>query len=378
MSEYSYWELKAFFNDVDHVVIGSGIVGLNAAMQLKKKQPHAKVLVIERGSLPSGASSKNAGFACFGSCSELLDDLNKMSEDHVFALVEKRYKGLMRLRKIHGDKAIGFKNWGGYELFSEDGLFQTCLEKLDYLNKQVGSITGHDKTYKVADKKLRKFEFGKTDHLLENRFEGQIDTGLLVLSLLRHAQKKQVMVLNGLTVTEFNDTGSGVEITLQNGLTFSCKNLIVCTNGFASKLLPDLDVKPARAQVLITEPVADLPFKGTFHFDRGFYYFRNIDGRVLFGGGRNLDIPGETTTEFGITGQIQGSLESLLREVILPGKEFKIAQRWSGIMGVGLEKTTIIRKISPNIFCGVRMGGMGVAIGTLVGEEVADLVLENS
>jgi glycine/D-amino acid oxidase-like deaminating enzyme len=49
-------------------------------------------------------------------------------------------------------------------------------------------------------------------------------------------------------------------------------------------------LKPARAQVLITKPIDSLKIKGTFHMDRGYYYFRNIDNRVLIGGGRNLDL----------------------------------------------------------------------------------------
>jgi hypothetical protein len=34
--------------------------------------------------LPHGASTKNAGFACFGSISEIIDDLKSHSEEEVF------------------------------------------------------------------------------------------------------------------------------------------------------------------------------------------------------------------------------------------------------------------------------------------------------
>ena len=74
--KYSYWELREWFSDIDFTVFGSGIVGLNCAMELKKKHPKARVLLLEKGMLPQGASTKNAGFACFGSLSELIDDLN--------------------------------------------------------------------------------------------------------------------------------------------------------------------------------------------------------------------------------------------------------------------------------------------------------------
>ena len=108
--------------------------------------------------------------------------------------------------------------------------------------------------------------------------------------------------------------------------------------------------------------------------DKGYYYFRNIDNRILFGGGRNLDFNGETTTDFGNTNLIQNELERLLKEVILPNHNFEIEHRWSGIMGMGSTKNPIVKQLSNHVYCGVRLGGMGIAIGSLVGKELADLV----
>jgi len=45
-------------------------------------------------------------------------------------------------------------------------------------------------------------------------------------------------------------------------------------------------------------------------------------------------------------------------------------------MGVGTEKKPIIKHYSPNVVCAVRMGGMGVAIGSLVGKEAAKLIAD--
>ena len=71
---------------------------------------------------------------------------------------------------------------------------------------------------------------------------------------------------------------------------------------------------------------------------------------------------------------VQSKLEQLLREVILPQTDFEIEQRWSGIMGIGNKKTTITKQLSNNVYCGVRLGGMGVAIGTNIGAELANLI----
>ena len=64
----------------------------------------------------------------------------------------------------------------------------------------------------------------------------------------------------------------------------------------------------------------------------------------------------------------------MLHEIILPNTDFKIAHRWSGIMGLGAHKKPIVKQLSNHIYCGVRLGGMGVAIGSLIGQELADLV----
>jgi hypothetical protein len=43
-------------------------------------------------------------------------------------------------------------------------------------------------------------------------------------------------------------------------------------------------------------------------------------------------------------------------------------------MGIGAAKKPLVEKVSDNIALAVRMGGMGIAIGSLIGEEGADLL----
>jgi glycine/D-amino acid oxidase-like deaminating enzyme len=63
----------------------------------------------------------------------------------------------------------------------------------------------------------------------------------------------------------------------------------------------------------------------------------------------------------------------MLEEIIIPGKKFEVEYQWAGIMGVGENKSPIIRKQSEHVAFGVRMGGMGVAIGSLVGKKLANM-----
>jgi glycine/D-amino acid oxidase-like deaminating enzyme len=379
MNNFSYWEREIYFDNIDVIIIGSGIVGLNAAMNLKQKAPKLKVMVLERGLFPDGASNRNAGFACFGSPSELLEDLKTHTEEEVFTIVDRRWEGLQKLRENLGDKNIGYEPFGGYELFNpnDEALYEDCFYQLGYLNKQLSPIIGAFTTFKVVDHKINKFGFKHTNHLIENVAEGQINTGKMMQSLLNKVLKLGIIVLNNFSVITFNDDINMVEIHSDDGIVINAKKLLIATDGYAKQLLPELDVKPARAQVLITKPIENLKIKGAYHFDKGFYYFRNVGNRILFGGGRNLNFKQEETFDMNLTAQIQDQLELLLRETILPYMHFEIDMRWSGIMGMGDKKSTILKNLSKNVFCAVISGGMGVAIGSLTGMEAADMVLES-
>ncbi|MFN2261889.1 MAG: NAD(P)/FAD-dependent oxidoreductase [Psychroflexus sp.] len=367
----SYWEQQSWFSNIDFCIIGSGIVGLNCALQLRKKHPKSKILVLEKGSLPQGASTKNAGFACFGSVSELAADLKQHSTQEVFDLVQKRHKGLQFLRQNLGDSAIDYESNGGYEVFLENdkALFEQCQSSYTDINQLLKPIFNED----VFQLQQNQFNFKQTlPQVIFNKFEGQIDTGKMMLALLQKVQQKGVLVLNSVEVLGFSAETSSVKIQLQD-FEFTTKNLLIANNAFAQQLL-NLDVKPARNQVLITKPIENLALKGTFHLDEGYYYFRNIHNRLLLGGGRHLNPNGETTTEFGLTPNIQTALEELLYQVILPDQMPEIDYRWSGILGIGSQKKPIVKAIENRVFCAVRLGGMGIAIGSQIGKDLADLV----
>jgi gamma-glutamylputrescine oxidase len=373
IDKLSYWEQKTYFSNTDFIVIGAGIVGYSTALYLREKHPNASILILERGYLPSGASSKNAGFACFGSPTELYDDLQHIPENQVWDTLEMRWNGLKRLFSIIPPEKFDYQQNGSWDLIHTDTPQEELLSAdfIRYLNQKGKEITGFDNIYSEDKIVSNQFGFNHISTSYFNRLEGQIDTSLLNQAFYQKTILENIKCLFGVNVNHFQEDANNVMLDTNIG-EIKGAHLFICTNGLATEFFPDR-VKPARAQVLITEPIPNLELKGTFHYQKGYYYFRNIDNRILLGGGRNLDFDGETTTNFGLTENIQSSLENLLYNTITPKFKPAIAHRWSGIMGVGEEKKPIVEKIGKRIAVGVRMGGMGVAIGSQVGKQLSEL-----
>ncbi|WP_035567310.1 NAD(P)/FAD-dependent oxidoreductase [Hymenobacter sp. IS2118] len=369
----SYWEHQSFFGPADVAIIGAGLVGLTAALYLKQRRPGWRVVVLERGALPSGASTKNAGFACFGSISELIEQEKRGDLE---AVVAARYAGLARLRELLGDAALDYQPVGGYELFrhEEAALAGECLEKISYFNNLLAAITGHRRTFRDASAEAGRFGFRGVGTLLKNEAEGSLDAGRMMRTLLTRTWAAEVPVLTNCAVAALETAPNGQHLLrLANGATIETSQVLLATNAFATELLPELAIVPGRGQVLVTEPLPDVRLPGTFHYDHGYAYFRQLpDHRILLGGGRNLDFGAEETTEPGLTPTVQHYLENLLHDVILPGQRLRIDYRWSGVMGFGPALAPIVDWVRPGVLAAVRCNGMGVALGAGTGWRAAE------
>jgi glycine/D-amino acid oxidase-like deaminating enzyme len=399
----SVWEQSTYFAPKDLVIVGCGFVGLWTAYEAIQKNPKLNITILERGTIPSGASTRNAGFSCFGSVSELMYDVQLMGEEAMLETVKMRYDGLQRIQKVFKASEIDYNQWGGYELFegktnnvtkgkaskvnkgAGSNLYDISKLEMDiaYLNKILAPALKTPKKngkylpiYTNVTKDIKKLGFQGIEALAYNQLEGQLNSAKLVLALQKAVQAKGVQILFNTEVKKFKSHSKGVTIHTNLEAPLESKQFLVCTNGFAKQLIPSLDVVPARGQVFVTEPIPNLKFKGCFHFDEGYYYFRNLGNRLLLGGARNADFKNEKTFSLETSSKIQHVLEAFMMQRILPKgtKKPKIELRWSGTMGMGKIKKPIIQELQPNVYCAVRMSGMGVAIAPIVAKKVVQLM----
>jgi len=364
----SFWEINSY-QSADFVIVGAGIMGCSVAVELRLKYPNAKIIVLERGTFPTGASSKNAGFMCFGSPTEILYDMNLMGEQQAVELVAQRYEGYQILHERLGNDRADVTAFGGYELILQKQRAPLASDEINYLNERLQPVFKFP-VFSDASDKIKIYGFSQeVSQLLFCAPEMQIDSGKTMLNYWQLLSENNILILSGANVKSITDNKMEVHTERNGTFQLIAEKILVCTNAFINELFPDEQVLPGRGQVIITNEIDKLPFKGSFHFDEGFYYFRNVGNRVLFGGGRNLDFETEQTTVFSANPTIIQELEAKLQNIIIPGINFEIEHTWQGIMGFSPDKRPVVRQLNDYTHYIMSCNGMGVALSPLIAKQ---------
>ncbi len=376
----SIWEKETFYKPVDILIVGSGLVGLWTAYELKKRQPALSVRIIDKGDIPTGASTRNAGFACFGSVTELLSDKEQTGEALMLEVVENRYKGIQKTRTLLGDEQIGFEACGGYEAINKYyNNYADLGEHIIDLNKSLQQITALQETFTINNQALQTLGLSGFNALAYSPLEGALHSGKLVQRLTALVQQMGVSISMNKPLLQWQQQATTITVATPNE-TIQCSQLIFATNGFTQTLLPNTNVVPGRGQVLVTKPIPGLKLYGTFHYDEGFYYWRHLGNRVLLGGGRNQAFEAEETCILETTNTIQEHLLSFLNNHILQGYNIAntsdlIEHHWAGIMAFTKNKLPEVKAVANNVITVIACNGMGVALSSIIAEQVADKVL---
>ena len=365
----SHWETTTFLQPTQTLIVGAGLTGLQTALRLKKSNPNHDVLVVERNAIPRGASTRNAGFACFGGPTELLADLDDNGAGAMVATVRQRYAGIKALEAGFAHRGVDWAANGGYEIIDDPATEATVRQRLPELNALLAEVTGRAQTWHITTPLNGIFT-------LHNTLEAQLHPGKLVEVLLADCRRAGVRLLFGAAVTEVR--GDGVTVADHGAVT--ADQVILTVNAFARRLLPEAfaeEIRPVRNQVLLSRPLPGLRLRGCYHYHEGYVYFRNVgEDRLLIGGARHLAGSRSETDAFGPNQEVADQLIDRLRRWLpaydLGPEDFPV--RWSGIIAQGGDKTPVLRRTESGILVAGRLAGMGVALSADLARRAAALV----
>ena len=383
----SYWEATHWPSEVEVAVVGGGIVGLQSAIQLATQRPEWKIAVIERSDPPAGASTRNAGFACIGSLTELAEDITDIGFDATIDLVKRRLAGLHLLRDTLSDKALAYEGCGNIEWFrtEDQDSFQRALNLLPKVNAALQealsiaeSVFSNDTVY-LQSTKLSGLG------AIRNSLEGQLDPGKMMRGLQAKAAALGVQYIHS-DVAGIEGSAPDYHLELRGRHPLRTKQVVLATNAFTAALA-ETQIRPALNQVIVSSPIKHLAWTLPMHLDRGYGYIRRIGNRVLVGGFRHLVGASAKTSQFGLDARLGAHLRGVLQEVLPKGyridatehsenESVRIEYEWSGVLGLGPNRNPRAIRDKHGIIHAAGLGGMGIALGSLLGREAAQLVLD--
>ncbi|MBX2814753.1 MAG: FAD-binding oxidoreductase [Saprospiraceae bacterium] len=369
----SFWEKNAFLRQRDLIIVGGGIVGMTAALAFKRSFSNRSVLILDRHPIPLGASTRNAGFACLGSPTEVLSNISSAGIDQARRVLSLRRSGLRRLLDLVPQQIMDYVHTGGYEVFrAEDHhAYQQCVSNLPMLNalyERGGHLPLYQDLSTQVPPGLKNFKY-----CIAAPHEGMLHPGKMIAHLQRRCVEAGIDILH-FGLKDYQEHASGVDLTLDS-VELTCAHLLLATNGFTHALTDQAEVVPARNVVLVSTATQS-QLKGTFHYHQGYYYFRNIGSRILVGGARHLHRERESSDQFLLPPDLLAHLETFANQHFVLQRPFEVEHRWSGIMGIGPSLCPEVKKLGPRIHAAVGLGGMGIAIGSELGHQAASKIGE--
>ncbi|MBB3988307.1 glycine/D-amino acid oxidase-like deaminating enzyme [Sagittula marina] len=357
---------------VDVAIVGAGFAGLSAALVLTRAG--RSVAVFDAMRPGEGASSRNGGITSgnirpgfaeierrFGQGAALaIEAEGKVAREFLWDLI--RTEGLECDFKLTGN----FKGALGYDQYD------TMARASETLSKRLGI-----ETYAVPHSEQH-------SHIGTDFYRGgtvRMDVGGLHpakfhAELLRITRDTGASVHGQTPVTGIVPEGPHCRVETASG-TVQARQVLVCTNGYTDKAMPDLQRRmiPVRSRIIATEELPHevmdrlMPRRMMMGENRqmGFYYRPSPDGRRILLGGRDGSRQGDPLEP---TLRLRNGLAELFPELA----QVKLSHSWFG--NVAMNRDMIPRLFEKDgIHYATGFCGSGVVWAPWVGSRAAHRLL---
>ena len=415
--------------DVDVVVIGGGVTGVTGALFLA--EGGARVAVLERREVASGATGRNGGFMLAGTheyyveAVEELTDLygkegRKMAREAWTIALENHdlMAALMKKYDIrcdyyrHGSYVVAMKR---PDRGSHADPLERIVESCRLLRED-----GFDVEYLDEERLYGLKRSPLLAGALWNKFDGELHPVRYVRGLAAAARGLGVQFFENTPVTGVEQAGSGAGaqgrgssggrpgkrkdrglVVHTPGGRIRTRHVLLGMNAYT----PQLDARyerriiPHRGQVFTTEPVPERLFNGVFYANDGWDFWRQLHdgpgegGRLLYGGGRNHHIRAERGFHFlrrrgRQVRTYRGYKERPTRAVQRSNdRSFNLAfpylaglgrsHRWGGVMGFSYDSSPFVGETeSPGVHIVAGFTGRGNAYATVAARMLSDRLLD--
>ena len=358
----------------DVAIVGGGFTGVSTALHLRRACPDLGIALLEAGVLGQGASGRSGG--------QVLHWINGVSP-----------KTESELRRNHAATGLGidiaeelaakhapgaFRRGGALEVLTDSRRAEAAHARVERWN-----AAGIPAEFFPASA----LAIGGAHGAVRSPLAGRLN-GFGLLQALRPVLTSQGIALHeGSRVVRIRGGG---EVALETARgEVRARTLVLATDGYTPALgFFRRGVLPLHSHVLATAPIPEadwqrIGFSGWDSFsddrDRIAYATRTPGGRLLLGGGGNpaytYGYGGRVVTSARASARAQPFMQRVLSRYFPALAEAMVEQRWSGVLGITLDRQPSIGAglVAPNVLHALGYSGHGVALGLLAGRVLADL-----
>ena len=334
----------------DVLIVGGGIAGTSLLWHLTRRRIDA--VLVETHHVAWGASGRNAGFLLAGVASSYAEAVRLHGREKAREVWEITNENHDLMLEAARGQDVGHRRLGSAIVPSGDEERALLIES-EQLLREDG------------------FEVHWDGTRLVNPRDGEIDPSAMVAALARQARPGAIR--EGVGITTLRARAHDVVVTAGDA---ECEAglVILATNGYTSRLVPEVKIQPTRAQMLATAPesrsLVDMPVYSHY----GYRYWRQLaSGEVLIGGWRDTTLETEKTFDDEPTPEIQSLLDRAVREL---GAEGEVTHRWAGTMGFTESGLPLAGPVEgmPNVYICAGFTGHGMGFAFMTAKQVAEQI----
>ena len=353
------------------VVVGAGVFGASTALCLARAG--ADTLLLDQGSLASGATGRNAGIVTPGTTEGYLDTVARLGAQRARQVWQFTEDGAAGLRQVIAEEGIdaGYRAEGSLALAlsaAEADAQQAAIERLAH--------DGFDLLWLDRDALQARTPLPLPPHVYGARYQPRgavVHSGRLVRGLALAAQRYGTQIRQHVAVHAVEPS----VVETDQG-TIQADHVVLTVNALADGLVPRLKgiLTPVRGQMRATVPLPLRVFPGAWSANGGGEYWQQTaDGSWALGGMRRVAADMEIgLTTHALRPEVQAALDDFVRNLFPTLADTPVAYRWSGIMGFTPDSTPLIGALGPGVWIAAGCSGHGMPFAMEAGRQIAALV----